>query len=110
MNLETFIKTQKRTKNIETVKIRLLQSVSELLLNTTNDNLKKSVRQIAILSKTFNVPLSKVAKVKSNNLKKELLHKLSEVIKNENGFSVTLSELLKLIIAYAKSKFLEVEF
>ena len=110
MNLQTFIKVQKAAKNKKAVKLKLLQAVFNFLIETTNDNLKKVVRQIAILSKSYNIPLHKTFKVKTNNLEQRLLQETSDVIVNKTGFAISLPKLLNFIVAYANSKFLEIEF
>ena len=111
MNINEFIKKQRIVKNTDNIKLYLLKSITELLLMPKHDNLKQVVKYLSILSNSFHINLKISLKTnKITDIETKLLNKTSEIIKNNKGYSILVPEMFKIIIVFAKSKDLQLDF
>ncbi len=112
MNLQTYISKQKTAKNTDTVKLQLLKSISEILLMPKYENLKQVIKYFSILSNSFRIPINTKFKnlPKDKNIENLLLEKTSELIQNKHGYMNILPEMIKIIVSYAKSKNIKLQF
>ena len=112
MNLRTYISKQQKVKDTNIVKLQLLKSIFELVLFPKYENLKTVITYFAILSNNFHIVISTEIKnlPKKTDIEKLLLTKTSELIQNKQGYKEILPEMIKIIIHFAKSKDIKLEF
>ncbi len=111
MNLNEFIRKQQISKNTENIKLHLLKSVSELLLVPKPEHLKPVIKYLSILANSYHVNIkSSVKAQKFKNIDKTVLNKTSELIKNESGYKILLPEMFKIVVSFAKSKSIQLDF
>ena len=111
MNLKTYITGQSKTDTPKKTKLQFLKSISDLLLKPTHENFKTTIKHLSILAKTYTVPIKDYKPQKTaKNIDKELLYKTSEIIKNHKGYIHLLPEVFKLLVSFAKTNNIKLEF
>jgi len=101
MKYQKFIAIQKFSNEPEKLILRLVNSIISLLLIQSKDNLQTVLKYIAIVSKTYNIPLS-IKKDKTNVEKKQITNIISELLQNAKGYNETLQKTLNLLVSFAK--------
>ena len=110
MNLKNYMTEQSRTDTPKKTKLQFLKSISNLLLKPTHENFKTTIKYLSILAKTYSVPIRAIKAQVNKNVENDLLNKTAEIIKNHKGYNHLLPEIFKLLVNFAKSKNIKLEF